>query len=285
MLLDIQPLVSIITPCYNQGRYLAETLDSLIAQTYERWECIIVNDGSTDNSQEVALRYVKKDSRFKYFYKENSGVSDTRNFAVRKSKGTYLLPLDSDDIIGSQYIEKAIKEFEKNEKVKVVFSEGEFFGDLKGVIELKPFSLKTLLLENTFFCPVFFKKKDFEKVGGYSLKMDKGWEDWELMIRLLEKNDVIVKLPETFYKYRIISTSRERQITTEIKQKLFLQMYYNNQEKYDYYFPDPILFAFFYNAIKNKNTILEKNIKNILESRKYKIGQILAKIYSFIKKK
>ena len=67
----MNPLVSIIVPCYNQAQYLPETLDSVLAQTYPYWECIIVNDGSPDNTEEIAKHYCEKDNRFKYLFKEN----------------------------------------------------------------------------------------------------------------------------------------------------------------------------------------------------------------------
>lgn len=66
--------VSVIVPCYNQAKYLSEALQSVLDKTYENWECIIVNDGSPDNTEEVAKQWVEKDSRFKYFYKENGGL-------------------------------------------------------------------------------------------------------------------------------------------------------------------------------------------------------------------
>ena len=75
------PLVSIIVPCYNQACFLPETLESVIRQSYTEWECIIVNDGSKDNTEEVSLSYTKKDNRIKYIYQENKGLSAARNYA------------------------------------------------------------------------------------------------------------------------------------------------------------------------------------------------------------
>ena len=77
--MDNKKLVSVVIPCYNQAEYLPETLDSLIAQNYKNWEGIIVNDGSPDNTEEIALAYLEKDQRFKYFSKENGGLSSARN--------------------------------------------------------------------------------------------------------------------------------------------------------------------------------------------------------------
>ena len=94
-------LISVIVPCYNQAQYLDECLQSVLDQTYQDWECIIVNDGSPDNTEEVAKNWVEKDSRFKYFYKENRGLSSARNLGIEKSIGKYLFFLDSDDWLAS----------------------------------------------------------------------------------------------------------------------------------------------------------------------------------------
>ena len=78
-------LVSIIIPCYNLSQYLPETLDSVLAQTYQSWECIIINDGSIDNTEKITKLYVDKDKRFKYIYQNNQGVSSARNNGIRNS--------------------------------------------------------------------------------------------------------------------------------------------------------------------------------------------------------
>jgi len=93
------PLVSIIVPCFNYGQFLSEALESLLAQTYPRWECIIVDDGSTDNTKEAVNFYVQKDSRFRYIYQVHRGVSSARNRALKEAAGTYIQFLDADDML------------------------------------------------------------------------------------------------------------------------------------------------------------------------------------------
>ena len=75
----IYPLISVIIPAYNAEQFLDETLESVLSQTYENWECIIVNDGSTDNTEEIAKKWCEKDSRFRLTNKENGGLSSARN--------------------------------------------------------------------------------------------------------------------------------------------------------------------------------------------------------------
>lgn len=91
--------ISIIIPCYNQAQFLPETLQSVLDQTYTNWECIIVNDGSPDHTEEVALEWCEKDQRFIYLKKENGGLSSARNAGLEIAKGDYIQFLDSDDLL------------------------------------------------------------------------------------------------------------------------------------------------------------------------------------------
>ena len=100
-----QPLVSIIIPVYNVEQYLRECLDSVISQTYRNLEIIIVNDGSPDSSGSICEEYAAKDSRIKYFIKENGGLSDARNFGMHHVSGDYVIFLDSDDVASPRQIE------------------------------------------------------------------------------------------------------------------------------------------------------------------------------------
>src|SRR5690606_9522032 len=106
------PMVSIITPTFNRANLIGETLDSVLAQTYQNWECIVVNDGSADNTNEVMSEYLAKDSRFQYHYRpENKlkGANACRNHGFDKSKGDFLIFLDSDDLLEATCLENRLK--------------------------------------------------------------------------------------------------------------------------------------------------------------------------------
>ena len=98
--------VSVIVPVYNTENYLSKCLDSLINQTFKDFEVIIVNDGSTDNSQEIIDKYTKKCSNFKGYIKENGGLSDARNYGIKKATGDYIALVDSDDYVDKSFLEK-----------------------------------------------------------------------------------------------------------------------------------------------------------------------------------
>ncbi len=93
----MNPLISVIVPCFNQAQFLDECLQSVLDQTYQNWECIIVNDGSSDDTEEIANKWSKNDERIKYIYKENEGLSSARNLGVKISLGEFIYFIDSDD--------------------------------------------------------------------------------------------------------------------------------------------------------------------------------------------
>jgi glycosyltransferase involved in cell wall biosynthesis len=106
------PLVSIIIPTYNRADLIGETLDSILAQTYENWECIIVDDGSVDNTDEVVGEYVKKDSRFQYHYRSANlpkGANSCRNYGFELSKGEFINWFDSDDLMHNEKLSIQVK--------------------------------------------------------------------------------------------------------------------------------------------------------------------------------
>jgi len=103
--------ISIIVPVYNTEKYLSKCIESLIGQTYNNLEIIIINDGSTDNSENIVKNYLERDYRIKYFKKENGGLSDARNYGVLKATGDYICFVDSDDYIDRELFEKLSKYF------------------------------------------------------------------------------------------------------------------------------------------------------------------------------
>ena len=100
----MQPEVTIIVPTYNYGHLIGETLNCLINQVFKDWEAIIIDDGSTDETEKVVLKYTAIDSRIKYSKQENKGVSVARNLGVKLAKGNFIQFLDADDLISPQKI-------------------------------------------------------------------------------------------------------------------------------------------------------------------------------------
>jgi glycosyltransferase involved in cell wall biosynthesis len=257
-----KPLVSIVVPCYNQAQYLDECLQSVVSQTYENWECIIVNDGSPDHTVQVAKEWLAKDTRFTYIEKENGGVSSARNSGIGTAKGEFILPLDADDKIGSLYLEKGMIAFQENKLLKVVYCNAEKFDDESGVWNLPDFSLQKLSLDNLIFCSALYKKSDWEEVGGYDLNMISGLEDWEFWIALLKNKGEVKRIEEVGFYYRIKKSSRQQDLDFAKKKRLFEYMSIKHA---DFFVSQKGSFM----ALERQMEILKsENYKNISNKRK-----------------
>lgn len=260
-----EPLVSIIIPCFNQQTFLSEALNSVKDQIYQNWECILVDDGSTDNSQLIAQQYVSADRRFMYFYKINEGVSVARNFGIKQSKGEYILPLDGDDKISPNYIVEIMNMFKKCPEAKMVSSKACFFGEKSGYWDLKEYTFRDLLFGNMLHCSGVFRRKDYDQTLGYRTNMKYGLEDWDFWISLLDPKDIVIVLPEPLFYYRINVTSRTSSLLEDRKRKyrrMKRQVFANNINKYYITFEVlPISFAYFLNKQIYQ---VHKAIKSIL---------------------
>ena len=129
---DNQPLVSIIMPVYNFEKYISEAIESVLSQSYQNWELLIVDDGSTDHSPEIIDRYTQKDVRIQSFHNKNEGVSAARNFALSKISGELVTFIDSDDVYHPDRLHRMVQIFEKYPNCDIVFSRHtEFTGEWK----------------------------------------------------------------------------------------------------------------------------------------------------------
>ncbi|QNG60201.1 glycosyltransferase family 2 protein [Bacillus sp. PAMC26568] len=104
--------VSIIVPIYNKEKYISKTISSVLNQTYNNFELLLINDGSTDKSEDIILKFVKEDSRIKYIKQENQGVSAARNKGIDAAKGDYISFLDADDLYHKRFVELMLREIE-----------------------------------------------------------------------------------------------------------------------------------------------------------------------------
>jgi glycosyltransferase involved in cell wall biosynthesis len=114
------PKISVIIPTYNRADLVSRAIESVIDQTYQDWELLVVDDGSTDNTKEVVEKFVKKDSRIKYFLQSNQGASSARNFGIKNSRGDFVAFLDSDDLYLPDNLEKKIAILSTHQEVVLV---------------------------------------------------------------------------------------------------------------------------------------------------------------------
>lgn len=169
------PLISIIIPTYNRSDLIGETLNSILNQTYQNWECIVVDDGSTDDTGQVMSNYLSKDMRFRYFHRPSNmpkGANACRNYGLQCSKGVYINWFDSDDLMKPEFLVRKL-EVLKRENVDFVVSKSLNF-DEKGTYRIKKYkgnSQFELTGKNYIFSKVYWITQDFlikaEKLNGY----------------------------------------------------------------------------------------------------------------------
>ena len=234
--MKIIPVISIIVPCFNQAQFLDEALQSVFEQSFRNWECIIVNDGSPDNTEEVARKWLDCDPRFRYLHQINEGLCSARNSGIKIADGQYILPLDADDRIGSNYLYLALEKFNDNPSIKVVYCSADCFGEINGRWELGTYSIANLAQRNIIFCSAVYKKSDWSRVGGYDKKMIYGLEDWEFWISVLKDGGDVFKITEVCFFYRVKVTSMVKNLKGENLEAMYSYISIKHVEFFVQYF-------------------------------------------------
>lgn len=226
-------LVSVIMPCYNDGMYIKEAIESVKNQTYTEWELIIIDDGSDDEKTIEILDNIK-DDRITILHTEHLRPAGARNYGIEHAQGKYILPVDSDDKIDPTYMEKAVKEIESDDKIGVVYCEADLFGEKSGKWDLPKYSFETMLLDNIVFVTALFYREDWEKLGGFNTNMKAGMEDYDFWIGILSLGREIYQIPEILFHYRIKPVSRTTGFQSDYTQmqEVYRQIYDNHREFY-----------------------------------------------------
>ena len=222
-------------PCYNDGKYIVESVDSLFAQTYKNIELIIIDDGSNDTHTISILKKLETKPNIRLIHTDHVGPAAARNTGILVSTGRYILPLDSDDLIEPEYIAEAVKVIASDEKVGVVYCQADLFGEQTGPWNLPEYSLKSMLQDNIVFVTSLFYKEDWEKAGGFCTELRLGMEDYDFWLSILGMGKEIVQIPKTLFHYRIKPQSRTSgfQDNTEQIVETYSLLYNRHQALYD----------------------------------------------------
>ncbi|MED0671850.1 glycosyltransferase [Aneurinibacillus aneurinilyticus] len=188
------PLITIITPYYNGGKYIRTTANCVFNQTFPYFEWIIVDDGST-NKEDVDLIYQlqKEDSRIKIYHKDNGGISTARNLAIKKSTTDIIVSLDSDDLIDPTYLECGYFALQLNPQASWCYTDCVGFGNLEYLWK-KPFNTDLLKKENFLIEVAMIRKEALKEVGYYDESEKHFYEDWHLWLKLLRAGKYPVHL-------------------------------------------------------------------------------------------
>ncbi len=274
-------LVSIIIPCFNQEKYIGETLQSVLNQTYSNWECIVVDDGSKDNSATIIKDVAAKNKKIHYIYKRNEGVSKARNLGLEKAKGQFIQFLDADDVLDAKKIKRSLEEVLMNKDLRIVVTNFKMMSsDSK---EIYPafcqITKESISFENFLFnffsiqlqCGLFDKKLFDTLRFPENLSAQ---EDWIVWITLLKEkpNYSFVDLPLAFYRMNpfgrmntLGAGDNQIKVLSSLKQILTYEQYHKFTVNY---------------TSKSYQTQqrLVANINKIKKSEEYKIGVFLKNI-------
>ena len=217
-------LVSIITPCYNGSRYVAETIESVLAQTYQSWEMLVVDDGSKDNSAAIIQSYVEKDSRIRLIQQPNGGSANARNHGIREAQGQYIALLDADDLWKPEFLAEQIS-FMKEKGTLCVYSSYDRIDEnskecLSPLVCKKSVTYKDMLVRNYVGCLTGLY--DCSKNGKIYLheELKSIRDDYAYWLDVVKASGTAYGNQKSLAKYRVLQNS-----TTGKKKKLIKAQY------------------------------------------------------------
>lgn len=279
--MNSQPIISVIIPCYNQAQYLTEALDSVLNQTDNNWECIIVNDGSTDNTETVAKEFTDTDARFKYIYKQNGGLSSARNAGLNASSGLYIQFLDADDFLHEDKFSKSIAVFKHNKQCDLVISNFRHYNQRLSIFT-EPYcdinrkiNLVSILMDwdIAYTIPIhcaFIKKELLSMMFNEQLKAK---EDWLMWINIFLQTDhyYFINEDHAFYRIHPLSATKDAKLMEENTLLAYNQVYnlLHAENLKDIFF-ERVLYD-----MQRLNDLKNNKISFLLNSYTYKVGYYL----------
>lgn len=242
----IMPNISIVIPVYNVEKYLNRCIDSIIAQTFTDWECILVDDGSPDNCGKICDDYAKNDSRIKVIHQINMGLAGARNSGLKIATGKYVVFLDSDDYVSTKWIENLLYEKEKHPNSiifgnlkKVYYKNDYLYKEISSDIQCKEYSFADLILSHVplFACSRLFNREEIS-LNHIKFPTDVTVEDLPFVLSYLSHSKEDSVFLSSFDDYYYVQDERET-----LSRKYYKNSFTKRQEKYRtlYYFIDTVI--------------------------------------------
>lgn len=254
--INSKPLITVVVPCYNSGKSLSISLQSVLNQSYRNFEIIIVNDGSTCKTTKKILKFYRKNKFIKIVNQENKGLSSARNRGIKESFGEYIFFLDSDDSISKDCLENLFNSI-KNKKNFYSYPSFVLTGIISGFLN-KNYNFFEQLFSNQIPYSCLYPKNLLVKLGGYDEKMKNGFEDWELNIRMGINNFHGICCNKKLFYYNVSNDGMLRSIS--------LKKYYQIYE---------------YIRVKHSSIYSIKNLLSIYQKYKNKKSTHSLKLYFF----
>jgi len=208
------PVISIIMPAYNSSKYIIESIESVLQQTFSNWELLIVNDGSTDNTAEIVRKFVDLDERIKLFNKPNGGIASSRNYGFANAKGDFIAYLDHDDLWTSEKLALQVEAFSMRNEVDVIFGNGIVFysnaiqesyryDTITGFYTHRELYLKQIRANYIPILSLLVRRKVLEAIGPWDeSEIYQGCDDYDYWFRMARANANFLGLDSELFKYR-----------------------------------------------------------------------------------
>ena len=279
------PKVSVVTASYNYENYIKETIESVLAQTFQDWEMIIVDDGSTDKSVEVIEEYCQKDSRIKLYQHpntENKGLAETLKLGISKTSSDWVVFLESDDTITPDYIEKKLKIIEDYPSVDLIFNDVKMFGDKKIIKKYNKHFSKSHFMLSTVQCPAKIPHlfKDINVIPTFSAVMLN-----KNILNSLNWNSPIPKVLDYFLWSQLASKYNFYYLNEKLTNWRMNQKSYINRDKVSRF--NDLLFKLLLRQNLNNNSLMYNDFKDILQIteksiKKYEKYKTLYKAFNIV---
>lgn len=269
-------MISVIIPLYNASRFIAETLASVQSQTYSDWECIVVDDGSTDNSASIVKNIAVSDERIKYVYQENAGPSAARNHGLQLAKGEYVQFLDADDWFPPNRFQHMLDAYQNTTEKVILFSDL-CIGAEADIHSVSPYSKETHIEEICFEEMYGGFGHDFSFIPGTILfprealtavewnESMRASEDWDYYLQVCKQGYVFQNVPEILFVYRVVEGSLSGNVE---------KVYSANYEVLDRYYS----VALFPKALHRVTGIL---YSNMLQIKHHRMDRLIFPRFSF----
>jgi glycosyltransferase involved in cell wall biosynthesis len=228
------PLVSVVTPCYNLGQYLAENIESVNKLPKGMFEHIIEDDCSpSKETQDIIASLEKKGEQTILRNSPNQELANTLNNGIKAAKGKYIIVLSADDKLCADTVVEAVKILEENTEIDIVFGDAIKFGSEEGYQHSRRFNVQELIVDNYIHASALYRKEVWEKNGGYDAAAPyMGFEDWEFWINSYKNKFDFHYLPKPFIEYRILQDSKIRTLNkTRAKVNEVMEFIFNKHSE------------------------------------------------------
>lgn len=267
---DIEPKVSVVTPFYNAGKHFEQTYNCMVNQTFEAFEWLIVNDGSTKvEDVELLKRLAETDARIHLFHQENSGQSKAKNYGIAQAKTDIIVFLDADDLVEPFYLELLYQALQAHPKAAWSYTDLVGFG-AQEYVWCKTFSAGRMTFNNILVNAAAFRKSAIEAVGGFPEVAKHYDEDWALYLKLLGSGMHPVHIPVIGFWYRKSESGMQQTVRRDEKLRRESDCYIQKLAKdVDIYIAEEIYRGKLpKNAVRSEYRVADRLITMLLKRKK-----------------